>query len=189
MNVKEFVIFSVVLVSVTSEFVRFSVDSGFRNRIVGGENAREGDFPYQVSLRIKTTKMHFCGASIISNRFLLTAAHCARGKTPGYIYAVIGTIRLHEGGTAIAVDKITLHSEWNSVQLINDIALIRTAVEIIFSQTIQAIALPTKNLPTEEKTNVLLSGWGRTSVKIMNFIFQKMRQFSEMFLIFSEYFG
>lgn len=43
--------------------------------IIGGKNAEEGQFPYQVSLRNKFSKGHFCGASILNSRFLLTAAH------------------------------------------------------------------------------------------------------------------
>lgn len=44
------------------------------NRIVGGINANEGQFPHQVSLRRNGS--HTCGGSIISKNFILTAAHC-----------------------------------------------------------------------------------------------------------------
>jgi secreted trypsin-like serine protease len=45
-------------------------------RIVGGENAEIRDFPYIASLRLYTEQRHFCGGVIISNRHILTAAHC-----------------------------------------------------------------------------------------------------------------
>lgn len=44
------------------------------NRIVNGLDASQGQFPYQISLR--KNSMHHCGGSIITNRFILTAAHC-----------------------------------------------------------------------------------------------------------------
>lgn len=43
-------------------------------RVIGGSDAQEGQFPYQISLRVGGS--HVCGGTIISNKFVLTAAHC-----------------------------------------------------------------------------------------------------------------
>lgn len=47
------------------------------DRIVGGSEATEGSVPYMAALRVGfLTKWLICGGSIITNRHVLTAAHC-----------------------------------------------------------------------------------------------------------------
>lgn len=132
-------------------------------RIVGGDRATDGQFPYQVSLRKVQTGSHMCGASIITNRFLLTAAHCTQFEfaTPESLYAVVGTVYPSAIDTKYrySLDKITPHEHFDSNTIYNDISLLRTAKKIVFNDYIQPIALPTKD--TAGNVPAYISGWGR----------------------------
>lgn len=72
------VIFALCALCVSAHFELASVnDIDFLargDRIVGGERAEKGQFPYQVSLR--RSGSHWCGGSILNRRFILTAGHC-----------------------------------------------------------------------------------------------------------------
>lgn len=135
--------------------------------IVGGNDAEEGQFPYQVSLRNKVKNRHYCGGSILNSRFLLTSAYCVieYHVRPEKIYAVVGAVRSVEGGVVLSINKITPHRYFTRHRMRDDIALLRTAEEIVFTNLIQPIALPTQNLP-EQDVAVRFSGWGLT--KVMN---------------------
>lgn len=132
------------------------------SRIIGGHSASVGQFPYQVSLQTILFPRHFCAASIISQRFLLTAGHCIGGREPNDFHAVVGTIWRDFGGFAYRIRKIIRHEEFNLTGFSNDIGLLFTADEFIFSVNVQPIALPRQN--DDGNTPVILSGWGKRKV-------------------------
>ncbi|XP_037042385.1 chymotrypsin-2-like [Bradysia coprophila] len=135
----------------------------FHLRIVGGEDAVAGQFPYQASIRL-LDNFHRCGGSILNSRFILTAAHCTDGEmlVPSNLIAVVGALYPLEGGYSMNVDRVVQHPEWDITVVANDIAMLRTAETIVYSDTVQPIALPTHNIVIGAK--VVMSGWGMTSV-------------------------
>ena len=57
-----------------------------RGRIVNGEKVEKGSYPWMASLWDIRRNRHFCGGSLVANRWIVTAAHCLPwGKTQKYI--------------------------------------------------------------------------------------------------------
>ncbi|XP_001662078.2 chymotrypsin-2 [Aedes aegypti] len=130
----------------------------WEGRIVGGTNAASGQFPYQVSLR-SSTNAHFCGASIINNRYVLSAAHCTVGRTLANTRVVVGTHLLNSGGVAHNSARIVNHPSYNANTLANDVSLVQTASVIIFNNLAQTINLSATFINTA--SGALASGWGQ----------------------------
>lgn len=146
-------------------------------RIINGHDAQEGQFPHMVSLRSKISRVHVCGASILSSRFLLTAAHCCQDpySNPKDVIALVGAFRQSSGGVEIELDTITPNKGFNVTFVRFDVAVLRTATEIIFSELIQPIALPTADTPDDRSVQVVIAGWGRHKVQFaMNIHYSRM---------------
>lgn len=86
-------------------------------RIVGGSTARPGQFPYMASIRargrfpngtLSAWKYH-CGGSIISNRWVVSAAACTYLLGPQAFRIYVGAHHLHNDGRGYLVDRVTIH--------------------------------------------------------------------------------
>ncbi|XP_032671107.1 serine protease 53-like [Odontomachus brunneus] len=130
--------------------------------IVGGNVASPGQFPYQVSLQLYGN--HFCGGTIISNRHVVTAAHCmpSPANTNG-LTVVTGTNDIENGGQVHQIMCIQVHPEYNPNTVSNDIALITLAEPMTFSGLQQSI-FPATSDPATGQNNAVVSGWGMLGV-------------------------
>lgn len=81
---------------------------------MGGENGTLGQFPFQVSLRNPRNR-HFCGGSILSERWVITAAHCAVGQSASDIIVAVGTIQIKEG-VIYEVDQVFASSTFRMTE-------------------------------------------------------------------------
>merc|ERR1712243_143533 len=94
-------------------------------KIVGGSEVTPHAYPWQVGLFIDD--MYFCGGSIISEDWILTAAHCMDGA--GFVEVVMGAHSIHDdnevGRVSVTSTDFFTHENWNSFTLTNDLALIR----------------------------------------------------------------
>ncbi|XP_033166466.1 chymotrypsin-2 [Drosophila mauritiana] len=129
--------------------------------IVGGQNAAEGDAPYQVSLQTLLGS-HLCGGAIISDRWIITAGHCVKGYPASRLQVATGTIRYAEPGAVYYPDAIYLHCNYDSPKYQNDIGLLHLNESISFNTLTQAVELPKSSFP-RGASELVFTGWGSQS--------------------------
>lgn len=129
-------------------------------RIVGGFVIDIAQVPWQVSLQ--TQGSHFCGASIISEKWLLTAAHCtAAVPNAKQILVRIGSSEVNVGAPH-KVKRIVQHKEYNGRTVDYDFSLLELEDSIEFNDQAKPIALPGSQDYVIENTTCLVTGWGDT---------------------------
>ncbi|XP_038123519.1 suppressor of tumorigenicity 14 protein homolog [Cyprinodon tularosa] len=146
-------------------------DCGIRpykmTRIIGGQNADSGEWPWQVSLHFRTSG-HACGASIISDRWLLSAAHCFKfshehGLQANWItYSGLQSQYEPEKAQMRKVKRIILHPSYDQVTSDYDIALLKLSEPLEFSNTVQPICLPASSHVFPPGMTCSITGWGVT---------------------------
>ncbi|KAM4617640.1 prothrombin [Discoglossus pictus] len=147
------------------------LDSYIPGRIVKGENAEQGSAPWQVMLFKKSPQELLCGASLLSDRWVLTAAHCIfyppwdKNYTTDDILVRIGKHHRtkYERMTEkiVQLESIIVHPKYNwKENLDRDIALMKLKRPVAFSNYIHPVCLPTKDIVQ----NLMIGGFkGRVS--------------------------
>lgn len=132
------------------------------SRIVEGKEITIEDSPWVVS--VQREGLHWCGGTIVSPDAILTAAHCVIGATTDMITVVIGKSDLKgEGGVSASVSKITQHPNFSSVNLDNNLAILRLTNKLTYTDQIQPIPLASSEEDGPTGTPGTLSGWGARS--------------------------
>ncbi|XP_018549483.2 transmembrane protease serine 4a [Lates calcarifer] len=133
---------------------------GSQDRIVGGTDAVIEDWPWQVSLQ--QGGHHTCGGSLVSPRWVVTAAHCFTGSSKkelsrwrvvsGRTY--MGTV----GGST--VDRIIVNGEYDPARNDYDIALMRLSSPITLGVARKPVCLPPRAFGLAAGTSMVVTGWG-----------------------------
>nr|ACL12061.1 fibrinolytic protease [Perinereis aibuhitensis] len=137
-------------------------DAGGLNgpRIVGGQESRPNEFPWQVSMQ-SSFGSHYCGAIIINRNWIMTAAHCTAGDSASDLYLMVGE---HDRSSTdgpertYRVSVLRQHENYNQFTLDNDISVMQTTQTIGLSEDVAAVCAPSTS--TYAGRTAVVSGWG-----------------------------
>uniref|UniRef100_A0A8C7X085 ST14 transmembrane serine protease matriptase a n=1 Tax=Oryzias sinensis TaxID=183150 RepID=A0A8C7X085_9TELE len=139
-----------------------------RSRVVGGVDAERGEFPWQVSLHMKDVG-HACGASLINEKWLVTAAHCVKDRfdgrpsMPSTWEAFLGLKTQKESSKEVQrrfLKQVIPHPNYNYDTYDNDIALMELDGPVAYTDFIKPICLPAPQHIFEIGKQVFITGWG-----------------------------
>ncbi|XP_019375093.1 PREDICTED: ovochymase-2 isoform X1 [Gavialis gangeticus] len=133
-------------------------------RIVGGNQVEQGSHPWQVSL--KRRQRHFCGGTIVSAQWVVTAAHCVVDRyILDYLNVTAGEYDLsleEEEEQTLPVESIIKHPNFNPGRPMNyDIALVKLKGSFRFSPSVVPACLPDPDEKFDPGYICTTCGWGR----------------------------
>ncbi|XP_078283169.1 transmembrane protease serine 9-like [Rhinoraja longicauda] len=131
------------------------------DRIVGGSSTDNGEWPFIVSLQLQD-RYHICAATLISCRWILSAAHCFENRTADNWTAVFGVHFLGQTTKNIqkrTIKRIKIHPHATNYDY--DVALLELSKPVEYTDFVQPACLPaaTTSISGQICTTI---GWGQT---------------------------
>ncbi|CAK1541871.1 unnamed protein product [Leptosia nina] len=154
-----------------------------QGRIVSGWEAYEGQFPFQLSLRMvnRFGRVTACGATLIHNEWILTAAHCPAQRVT--LVVRLGATDLKTPRILLETTEYYLHPTYiESAPFVqpNDISLVKLPRRVDYTPLIQPIRIQASADKNKNYEGITLTafGWGRNwtegvSPEIMNWVYLK----------------
>ncbi|XP_017784951.1 PREDICTED: serine protease persephone-like [Nicrophorus vespilloides] len=139
-------------------------------QILGGTDAKLGEFPHMAGLGYESDDVGSdwswdCGGSLISNSYILTAAHCVVRRDEKMPEKVrLGKIDISGNSDSVMpqdfnVAEIIFHPEYSNRNKVNDIALIRLSRKVQYTANVHPACL---YFEPDDPKSVIITGWGLT---------------------------
>ncbi|XP_056022442.1 chymotrypsinogen B-like [Ostrea edulis] len=149
-----------------------------RLRIVGGDPALDGEWPWQVTFQ--NDRGHFCGGTLVSDQWVVTAAHCLYGQSISSIYLLLGEHHQEyksNNERNATIRKMYIHPDYlpeNSLP--NDIAMVQLSQPVnVTGHYVRTACLPRGDDVFSDVDRCYISGWGYTQGTGDNNILQHLR--------------
>ncbi|XP_065133811.2 trypsin-like isoform X4 [Paramisgurnus dabryanus] len=156
----------VILLNISGSFCQAFVcgQAPLNTKIIGGQDASAGSWPWQVSVQNNTNGQHFCGGSLISHSWVLSAAHCFKSNGPTNTITVYIGRHSQTGSNpnqkSSGVIQVINHPSYISSKEDNDIALLQLSSPVEFSNYIQPVCLAGTGSKFGAGTKSWITGWG-----------------------------
>ncbi|KAJ8719347.1 hypothetical protein PYW08_011522 [Mythimna loreyi] len=134
-------------------------------RIVGGTQAAPGSHPHMVAMTNGVVVRSFlCGGSLITQRTVLTAAHCiaavlSGGSLSSGLRVTVGTNNWNSGGQTYTLQRHVNHAQYNANTIKNDIGVLITASTVALSNQVRTVPITYAFIGGGVASRV--AGWGR----------------------------
>ncbi|XP_043089539.1 prostasin [Puntigrus tetrazona] len=155
-------VFGIALLTVGGDSQSFDCGKAPLNtKIVGGQNASAGAWPWQVSLHQDGS--HFCGGSLINSEWVLSAAHCFPSTPDASVYTVYLGRKSQDlpnpNELSRTVSQVIVHPQYNILPHDNDMALLHLSTPVPFTDYIQPVCLAAEG-SIFNSDMLWVTGWG-----------------------------
>nr|XP_021325371.1 cathepsin G isoform X1 [Danio rerio] len=126
--------------------------------IVNGSVAKPHSRPYMVSVQLDG--QHICGGFLITEEFVLTAAHCWNGEENLTVVVGAHDLRQSMASDRIEVESYIRHPSYNSKFIWNDIMVFKLKERVTQNSSVGWISISKKNEHVDANTLCSVAGWG-----------------------------